>query len=437
MRYAIFIFAVALSTVPAAENDLRLHDFLKFELTKEFWAEGIHCADFNRDGKTDIVYGPFWFAGPDFKTRHEYAPANQVFKRKRPDGTEETIPGFEGGLGANNAYSENFLTFTYDFNADGWSDILVYPHPGLAGYWYENPQGRTGHWQRRVAYDNVENESPAFGDITGDGKPEIICGSRKKIGYAQADWKRPDAPWTFHAVTPEGDWQRYSHGLGYGDLNGDGRVDILEKDAWWEQPASRDGDPVWIRHPVNFAKAAAHMLVYDVNGDGLQDVVTCLSAHEYGLAWFEQVRQGGEITFRQHAFTGEKPEQSRYGIKFSQPHALALADMDGDGVLDLVTGKRFWAHGPTGDPEPNAPAVLYWFGLKRAKDGAVDFVPHLIDDNSGVGTQVVACDINSDGLPDVLVGNKKGAFVFLHKTRKATRVEWDAAQPKPLSPAAP
>jgi hypothetical protein len=435
MRYAMLLLSLGLNTLFAAGNDPVLQEFQKLELTKEFWAEGIHCADFNRDGKVDVVYGPFWYAGPDFKQRQEYAPANQTFKRKRPDGSEETIPGFEGGLGANNAYSENFLTFTYDFNADGWPDILIYPHPGLASCWYENPQGRAGHWQRHVAYDNVENESPEFGDITGDGKPEILCGSRKKIGYVQADWKRPDAPWTFHPITPEGDWQRYSHGLGYGDLNGDGRVDILEKDAWWEQPESLAGDPIWKRHPVNFARAAAQLLVYDVNGDGLKDVITCLHAHEYGLAWFEQARTGNEITFRQHLVMGEKPEDSRYGIKFSQPHALALADMDADGVLDLVTGKRFWAHGPAGDPEPNAPALLYWFGIQRGKNGAVDFVPHPIDDHSGVGTQVTVSDLNGDGLLDVLVGNKKGAFVFLHKTRKVTQAEWNAAQPKPRADA--
>jgi hypothetical protein len=419
-----------------------LHEFQRVRLTQEFWAEGIHFADFNRDGKMDVVYGPHWYAGPDFKQRFEYAPATASFSLVRSsEGGKTTagfkIAGFEGALGTNNAYSENFLTFCYDFNGDGWPDILVIPHPGKEGFWYENPRGRSGHWQRHLAYDNVENESPGFGDITGDGKPEIICCSRGYIGYAQADWKHADAPWKFHAVTPKGEWQRYTHGLGYGDINGDGRVDIIEKDAWWEQPASTAGDPVWVRHPVNFGPGGAQMLVYDVNGDGLNDVITSLNAHLYGLAWFEQVRENGTISFRQHLIMGEKPEQSRYGVKFSEPHALALADMDGDGVMDLVTGKRFWAHGPTGDVEPNAPAVLYWFGIVRGKGGSVDFVPHLIDDNSGVGTQVTVGDLDGDGLPDVLVGNKKGAVVFLHKTRKVSPAAWQAAQPKPITQATP
>lgn len=437
MRMVACLILTVASVASAADNSRLVHKFQRIQASPEFWAEGINWADFNRDGHGDMVCGPFWYAGPRFYQRHEYAPANQTFKRFGRDGAEEVIPGFEGGLGTNNAYSENFLTFTYDFNGDSWPDILVYGHPGKDGSWFENPRGRAGHWQRHVAYDNVEGESPDFEDITGDGKPEIVCCSRGHVGYAEADWKQASQPWTFHPITPKGDWQRYSHGLGFGDINGDGRVDILEKDAWWEQPASRQGDPVWTRHPFNFGKGGAQMLVYDVNGDGLNDVITCLSAHEFGLAWFEQVRTGSELTFRQHTFMGEKPEDSPHRVKFSQPHALALADMDADGVLDLVAGKRFWAHGPTGDPEPNAPAVLYWFAIKRAKSGTVDFVPHLIDDNSGVGTQVVVADINGDKLPDVLVGNKKGTFVFLHKVQRVSQSEWEAAQPKPFVQAKP
>jgi hypothetical protein len=96
-------------------------------------------------------------------------------------------------------------------------------------------------------------------------------------------------------------------------------------------------------------------------------------------------------------------------------------------------GKRFWAHGPEGDVEPNAAAVLYWFRLARGPDKTVDYVPYLIDDDSGVGTQVVAGDVNRDGLPDIVVGNKKGGFVFTHQAKKVDQAAWEKAQPKPLS----
>ena len=130
----------------------------------------------------------------------------------------------------------------------------------------------------------------------------------------------------------------------------------------------------------------------------------------------------------------KEPGENRYGVHFSQLHAIDLVDMDGDGLKDIVTGKRFWAHGPAGDPEPNASPVLYWFGLRRNADKTVDWVPHLIDDLSGTGTQVMARDHNGDGLPDVLVGNKHGVYVFTHHAKTVTKAEWEAAQPKPLAP---
>jgi hypothetical protein len=191
-----------------------------------------------------------------------------------------------------------------------------------------------------------------------------------------------------------------------------------------------------VKHPVKFGSGGAQMYAYDVNGDGLNDVITSIEAHGYGLAWFEQVREGGNISFKEHRFMDRKPEQNKYGVKFSQLHALDLIDMDGDGLKDIVTGKRFWAHGSEGDVEPGAPAVLYWFQLVRNPDKSVDWVPHLIDDNSGIGTQVVAGDLNGDKLPDIVVGNKKGTFVHIHSVKKVSKKEYESAQPKPYAPPA-
>ena len=225
-----------------------------------------------------------------------------------------------------------------------------------------------------------------------------------------------------------------------GDVNGDGRMDLLEKDGWWEQPASLTGDPVWKQHAFAFAPVtgSSQMYAYDVNGDGLNDVITSLNPHGYGLAWYEQLKGQGEITFKKHLILDEmtekdkRPAPNKYGVIFTQHHSVDFIDMDGDGLKDIVTGKRFWAHGPAGDFEPSAPAVLYWFKLVRASGHQPDFIPYLIDDNSGVGTQVTAGSFSRNSLPNIVIGNKKGTFVFLHQVKKVTKAEWEKAQPKVL-----
>ena len=416
LKTFLVVLAFGVSLAIATAKD-RVHSFKRVQLTDQFWAEGADIGDFNHDGKMDVVSGPFWYEGPDFKKRHEIWPATNTFKIKK-DGQEQTIPGFEGALGEKNAYSQCFLTFAYDFNGDGWTDVLVYGFPGTAVSWWENPKSNDRPWQHHEIFDVLDNESPGFADITGDGKPEILCCSKGYLGYATADWKNPAAPWKFHAISPKGGYQKFTHGLGYGDVNGDGRIDILEKDGWWEQPASTANDPVWTKHPFKFADNAAQILVYDVNGDGLNDVITCLNPHGYGLAWYEQVRENGNITFRQHLILNPDATKNKDGIVFSQPHSLALTDIDGDGLKDIVTGKRFWAHGKNGgDPDSNGAAVLYWFKLVRLGNGQVDFVPHLVDDNSGVGTQVTVGYVSNKKYPDIVVGNKKGVFVFEHEVK--------------------
>ena len=151
------------------------------------------------------------------------------------------------------------------------------------------------------------------------------------------------------------------------------------------------------------------MLVGDVDGDGLADVITAWHCHLYGLVWWKQVRDdAGAITWQQHVILPPTPDLNSPAFRVSQLHALELVDMNGDGLKDILTGKRFWAHGPTGDVEPDAPAVVFWFELRRDGKGGASFVPHLIDDDSGVGTQVAAADLNGDGRPDVIVGEQEG-----------------------------
>ena len=382
--------AMAVGTRAAAEEP----ELRRLQLSDKFYSEGAYYADFNKDGKLDVVAGPFLFHGPDFKPAVEYRQAEEVDPK---------------------SYSGHFMTFTGDFNGDGWADILAIPFPGNRVTWYENPAGKEPPWKEHDTGVNADGESPCWGDINGDGRPDLVHCMGGSYGYSTYDPAAADKPWTFVRVTNGGGYNKFTHGQGYGDINGDGRMDLLDANGWLEQPAEGKPSDPWKKHAVKFADAAANLVVTDVDGDGHNDVITAHHAHGYGIYWYRQTRdEEGSIGFEQNVILTPNPDVKSDALRISQLHAFDLADFNGDGVMDFVTGKRFWAHNG-GDPESDAPAVLYWFEARRNADKTAAFIPHLIDDNSGVGVQVAATDLDGDKTPDVIVGNKKGIFLFLSK----------------------
>jgi hypothetical protein len=363
--------------------------FRKQVLTERYLADGISNGDFNRDGKQDIVSGPFWYEGPDFKVAHEIYPAVDFERPPSP--------------------TNSMFSYVYDVNGDGWPDVIrlgrVHLHPAV---WFENPQGKPGPWKEHVIFERVLGESPPF--VVHQGAPALVCHWENKWGLLQPDPADPTKPWVFHPVTVEGKYPQFYHGTGFGDIDGDGLPDLILNEGWWKQ--TREG--IWTPHPFKFGdKGGAQMFAVDVNGDGRADVVTSLDAHGWGLAWWEQLPNGD---FKKHAIMGDRSEEGTYGVAFSQPHALAMADLDGDGLPDLVVGKRVWAHGPKGDVEPEGEAVLYWFRLVRKPEPK--FIPYKIDGASGVGVQLTVADVSGDGVPDILTVSKLGAFLFRTERRK-------------------
>ncbi len=404
-------FSAAFVSASASAEEFSLHTFERQRLTDVYFSEGANAGDIDGDGHADVVYGPYWFGGPDFTEKHEIYPAKPQ-RRER--------------------YADNFFNWVYDFNGDGRNDVFVVGFPATPAYVYENPgpEGFGKPWKKHQVFDSVANESPRLFDLVGDERPELVCTFGGSFGFATIDWERPFDAWKWHRISEEAAPKQFGHGLGIGDINGDGKNDILAAAGWFEQPADSPAEKPWTFHKAAFTNAygGAEMYSYDVDGDGDNDVVTSLAAHDFGVAWYEQDKSGGETTWKMHLIVGSQPAENRYGVVFSEPHSVALADMDGDGLMDIVTGKTFYSHHKQ-SPLWDAGAVVYWFKLKRTDDG-VDWIPQKIDGEAGIGRQISIADVNGDKLLDVVVGGMVGSHVLLHRKQKVSEQAWKAAQPK-------
>jgi hypothetical protein len=397
MRLTVTLFAVAtgamawgLSSGPGRAQDAAATiGFKRVQLDPAFRAEGVAVADFNGDGHKDIAAGSVYYAAPDWKMHPILAEPKEFSPQ---------------------TYSDAFCCFADDVNRDGRPDLIVVDIPGKPTCWFENPGSAGGPWERHLAVPVTNNESPNWADVTGDGRPELVCGyspdpanpdSPKRRMIYSGPGEDPKAPWPLHPFSAEDSpgSQKYAHGLGAGDVNGDGRTDVVVIQGWWEHPANL-AQPEWAFHQANLGEDAAHMYVYDFDGDGDNDVLSS-SAHRFGIWWHEQTPDG----WKTHTIDDT----------ISQTHAVCLADINGDGLPDFVTGKRWWAH-MGHDPGSDQPAVVVWYELSR-KEGRPHWTRHLIDDNSGVGTQFEVADVNGDGLLDVVTSNKKGVYYF-EQTRK-------------------
>ena len=344
-------------------------------------------ADVNGDGKLDVIAGRNWYPAPDFVPR----PLRII-----EDWSQ---------------YCKNNGEHVWDVDGDGLVDVIAGSFLDTQVYWYKNP-GPDGWkygwlWNQQLLVDTgaSRNEGSYMRDIDGDGVPEYLVDSW--------DRKNPQLVWrlakdsegkptmTKHQIGPAN-----GHGMGFGDINNDGREDILFGLGWYERP---QGDPLaqsWKLHSDwELGHFSCPALVVDVDGDGCNDLLWS-HAHGYGILWWQQTKPAadGKLQFQEHMIDDS----------WSQPHCLVWVDLDGDGAKELLTGKRVRAHNGK-DPGSAEPPVLYYYKWDTAKKHFVRYLIH--QGQAGGGLQIRTADLNGDGRLDIAVAGKSGTFILFNEGR--------------------
>lgn len=342
--------------------------------------------DVNNDGIPDIVSGAFWYEGPDFKKQHKI-----------------------GNVTAYDEYYDDFSTIPLDINGDGNMDFITGGWWGETLRWRENPGDSSKEWPEHIIAKCGNIETTRAWDVDGDGEVEIVPNTPnsplvvyKLIRDSQG---RGTGQFAAHTLKIKGrENKSQGHGLGFGDITGNGRGDFVLRDGWLEAP-EKPFEQEWIWHPdfdLNW-DASVPILVVDLNNDGRNELIVG-QGHNYGLTWLEQVLTDGKRTWKKHVID---PLSSEY-------HDLIWIDIDGDGQSELVTGKRFRAHphGDQGDTDPYGWYVFKWTGECFCKH-VIDFGPMGV--GKGLGIHFAIGDLDGDGCLDVVAPGKDGLALYFNQ----------------------
>ena len=352
-------------------------------------SEACAVADFNGDGKLDIVAGPYLYLAPDWKP----VQIREVSTTVKEDGK---------------GYADDFCNLVLDVNGDGKPDIVSGGWFNKTSFWFENTGGKEGLWPVHVNDPLGNHETGTLEDLTGDGKAhEFLPHTHITVWYERGTGTNGLPTLIRHDVSEK----RNKLGVGVGDINGDGRPDIIRPDVWFEAPEDiRKG--VWKEHPISLgapdggSEHTSNIIVYDVNKDGLNDIIAS-TAHKHGIWWYEQQRGAdGAISWKQHLIDDT----------WSQAHYLAFADITGDGNKEIITGKRFMAHNGS-DPDELGKLCVFYYCFTPGP--APVFTRHTVtyDEGIGAGLNIVVADIDGDGNMDLVTTGKWGGPV-LFKNKK-------------------
>jgi FG-GAP-like repeat len=359
----------------------------------EFEAAGVF--DVDNDGKLDIIAGDTWYQAPHWKPYH--------LRNVERVGT----------------YYNDFATLPLDVNGDGHADFVTCSYFGKNVGWVENPGIAGVAWPYHEVDVPGNIEAAWMVDLSGDGVPDVLPNTVNVVVWYEVV-KKSDGR-GFELKKHDLGAQGAGHGVGSGDVNGDGRTDLLTLKGWFEAPPDRTSG-TWTWHPDwQLGATGIQILARDIDGDGLSDIVYGMG-HNYGLFWLHQTKgSGGERTW-----TKQPIDESVASV-----HALMWADIDGDGKAhELVTGKRVYAH----EIEPGATdgSLVAWYAFDPASKSWIkhvifqgapaknapakgsdrlalrDFPPG----TAGTGLQMTAIDIDRDGDLDLLCPGKSGLYLF-------------------------